>query len=36
MAYDPGRGLVVLFGGNNQNALFGDTWMFDGSNWTEW
>jgi hypothetical protein len=36
MAYDAGRGRVVLFGGadgqNGQSAL-GDTWEWDGTNW---
>ncbi len=41
MAYDPGTGQLVLFGGegyqgDRDSGLFlGDTWTWDGSNWTE-
>jgi uncharacterized protein (TIGR03437 family) len=36
MAYDSAHGKVVLFGGvNAANYLFGDTWVWDGSNWTQ-
>jgi hypothetical protein len=36
MAYDPAIGQMVLFGGvNSSNALFQETWTFDGSTWTE-
>jgi hypothetical protein len=38
MAYDPAAGEVVLFGGrcNNQTSgVCGDTWTWDGSDWTE-
>jgi N-acetylneuraminic acid mutarotase len=35
IAYDPGRGLVVMFGGIN-NVSLGDTWTWDASNWTQW
>jgi hypothetical protein len=38
MAYDAGRGVVVLFGGldggRKTGQLLGDTWEFDGSAWT--
>lgn len=39
MAYDAQHGQVVLFGGESINngvqTLFGDTWIWDGSNWTQ-
>jgi hypothetical protein len=43
MAYDPGRQLVVLFGGQTtvaagkgqEDRLLGDTWTWDGRTWTE-
>lgn len=34
MAFDAGRGEVVLFGGYNEGHL-GDTWTWDGSAWKE-
>ena len=34
MAYDQGRGLVVLFGGSRSGAPLPDTWVFDGTSWT--
>lgn len=34
MAFDSGRGRVVLFGGSAHNAELADTWEWDGSNWT--
>jgi hypothetical protein len=34
MAYDSGRGRVVLFGGYDGSAL-GDTWEWDGSTWEQ-
>ncbi|HEX5216125.1 MAG TPA: kelch repeat-containing protein [Vicinamibacterales bacterium] len=36
MAYDPARNRVILFGGRNGagNAL-GDTWLWNGSSWTD-
>lgn len=35
-AYDPGRGVAVLFGGLTPNTqLRGDTWEFDGSTWAQ-
>jgi hypothetical protein len=33
MAFDAARGEVVLFGGN-AGSLLGDTWVYDGSDWT--
>jgi len=37
MAYDGHSGQAVLFGGTflNASAPFGDTWVWDGTNWTE-
>lgn len=39
MAFDGGRGRVVLFGGHNRTAggrnWLGDTWEWDGARWTE-
>lgn len=39
MAYDSVQGQVVLFGGsgmnNNKTVFLNDTWVWDGSNWTE-
>lgn len=38
MAYDAGRGTLVMFGGENIDAPFGvlsDTWEWDGARWTE-
>lgn len=36
MAYDPQRGVIVLFGGNHQeHDCLGDTWEWNGSNWTQ-
>jgi uncharacterized protein (TIGR03437 family) len=37
MAYDSAHGEVVLFGGWNleTTALYNDTWVWDGSNWTK-
>ncbi len=34
MAYDPRRGVVVLFGGIASGTALGDTWEYDGTNWT--
>lgn len=33
MAYDQARGVVVLFGGSNQQGAWGDTWEWDGKEW---
>lgn len=34
MIYDPSRGAVLLYGGNDQGPVApSDTWSFDGSNW---
>ena len=35
LAYDPVRNQAVLFGGADYVSAFGDTWTFDGTNWTE-
>lgn len=35
MAYDSARGRVVLFGGYNDMSLLGNTWEWDGSEWTQ-
>jgi hypothetical protein len=35
LAYDSLRGRLVLFGGRNRTAMFGDTWVFDGSDWAQ-
>jgi hypothetical protein len=35
MAYDTARGRTVLFGGNSVQTLFGDTWQWDGEDWTQ-
>lgn len=33
MAYDPGRGAIVLHGGGATGAEAGETWMYDGRSW---
>jgi hypothetical protein len=33
MAYDPARGVTVLFGGRD-TWVFNDTWEYDGTDWT--
>lgn len=36
MAYDSVRGVIVMFGGyDGANTLWGDTWTYDGMDWTE-
>lgn len=35
MVYDSSRQRLVLFGGRANQATFGDTWVFDGANWTQ-
>jgi len=37
MAYDTTLGKIVMFGGRNdsESAVLNDTWIFDGSNWTQ-
>lgn len=35
VAYDSTRARIVLFGGRTDSALFGDTWAFDGTIWTQ-
>jgi hypothetical protein len=34
LAYDEARGVTVLFGGEDETALSGETWEFDGSVWS--
>lgn len=34
MAYDSGRGKVILFGGADESKVRGDTWEWDGERWT--
>jgi hypothetical protein len=35
MAYDPGRGRVLLFGGTDRLLTHSDTWEWDGTNWNQ-
>ncbi len=35
MAYDSTRQRIVLFGGRLVGTRFGDTWEWDGANWTQ-
>ena len=35
MAFDAARSQVVLFGGVSAGTTFGDTWAWDGTDWTE-
>ena len=35
MAYDPGTGTVILFGGSGLTGACSDVWSWNGSNWTE-
>jgi hypothetical protein len=35
MAYDPVTKDLVLFGGDSSNGLVNQTWLWDGSNWSE-
>jgi len=35
MAYHMPTGQVVLFGGSNGSTIFGDTWEWDGNNWSQ-
>jgi hypothetical protein len=35
MAYDPGTGQLVLFGGNDGSGVLADTWTWNGSDWAE-
>ena len=35
MVYDPIRALTVLFGGGHLFNYFGDTWVWNGVNWTQ-
>jgi hypothetical protein len=34
MAYDAARGVLVVYGGIRANEPLGDTWVFDGAQWT--
>jgi len=34
MAYDAGHGVVVLFGGSRGGSPLSDTWVYDGTAWT--
>jgi hypothetical protein len=34
MAYDQARSRVVLYGGDGESGLLGDTWEWDGRRWT--
>jgi hypothetical protein len=33
MTYDPHRGVIILFGGEDDDGLLTDTWEYDGSTW---
>jgi hypothetical protein len=35
MAYDPGTGQLILFGGNVNGSYANDTWAFDGTSWNQ-
>ena len=35
MAYDSARGRVILFGGDDGQSFFGDTWAWDGADWIQ-
>ena len=35
MAFDAARGEVVLFGGENNNGYLNDTWIWNGTTWTD-
>ena len=35
MAYDSGTGQLVLFGGNDNGDILGDTWTWNGTTWTK-
>lgn len=35
MAYDPVRGVTVLFGGDSNTGMLDDTWEWNGSSWIE-
>ena len=34
-AYDPKRGVTVLFGGTDDTTIFDDVWEWDGATWTQ-
>lgn len=35
MAFDPARGVTLLFGGRGPSDTLGDTWQWDGAAWTQ-
>lgn len=35
MAYDAGRGVIVLFGGSGTSGALGDTWEWNGVIWRQ-
>src|ERR1051325_6059622 len=35
MAYDPMTGKTTMFGGFDGSSYLNDTWIFDGTNWTQ-
>ena len=35
MVFDAARGQIVLFGGYDPSGPFNDTWVWDGTNWTQ-
>ena len=35
LAFDPARGVSVLFGGRDDVQRFADTWTWDGTSWTQ-
>jgi|GEM_PF-3489586 len=35
LAFHPGRGRVILFGGAGRDGVLGDTWEWDGDLWTQ-
>lgn len=34
LAFDPGRGVAVVFGGNGTSSLLADTWEWNGATWS--
>ncbi|HET6261537.1 MAG TPA: hypothetical protein VFG99_04785, partial [Chloroflexia bacterium] len=35
VAYDPGRNVLVMYGGSTQDRVFSDTWEWDGRAWSK-
>ena len=35
MAFDASRGVIVMYGGAGPDGMIGDTWEFDGVDWTD-